>query len=36
MFLFIAALEEKKRLKILELEAEILKLRLDLDSVERQ
>jgi hypothetical protein len=36
MFLFTAALEEKKRLKILKLEAEIFKLRLDLDSVERQ
>jgi hypothetical protein len=36
MFLFTAALEEKKRLKILELEAEIFKLRLDLDPVESQ
>jgi hypothetical protein len=36
MFLFTAALEEKKRLRILELEAEILKLRLDLESMESQ
>jgi hypothetical protein len=36
MFLFTAALEEKKRMKILELEAEIFKLRLDWDPVESQ
>jgi hypothetical protein len=36
MFLYTASLEEKKRLKILKLEAEILKLRLDLDPLESQ